>query len=310
MRVRNAIAILLLAAIVGCVANPNGPLRGQRGVPGPIEAAVSGPELGLITDEKLQVVDMKPFGAAAQAGVQIGDILVSIAPAPPLPPGQEPTPYPLPQDVRPIIVDEQGQPIGPTPVPGETMYIPGSPLVVPTPVIQLEPAMATAVVAATATAAAQYTAEAATPVVIDPDELATFEAIQATAIAQATVVYVPTDEYYLSPEAQATAVALAATSAAQMVYADYLECLNSVSDEVRTCTEPGSYVLTETVFFTEGQRVKPKIRSYPPNRMILTVLRDGQEIEIEVIPGPRGARNPEVDPEATNTPIPSSYEYY
>ena len=291
MRIRYVIAILILAAIAGCVANPTGPWRERAGVPGHVEGALPSPELGIIADEKMQVVDLLPLGAAAQAGVQIGDVLVSIEPAPPLPPGQEPTPYPLPQDVVVIEVDQQGTPLAPTPLPGQSTYIPGSPLVAPTPAILLEPAAAATIAAATATAAVQLTAVAATPTTSDPAEVATIEAMQATTVA------------------------LAATSEARVAEERYRDCLaytEAHPDYPKTkCLPPGGEVLTNTVFFTEagGEWAKAKIFTYPPQRMILTVLRDGQEIKIEVIPGPPTGR-PDRDPQATPTPIPPSYYFF
>ena len=118
MRAQSAIAILLLATIAGCAANPLGFLRGEKAVPVvDYAAAFAAPELGIITDENRRVVDIEPRGAAAQGGVQVGDILLSIAPAPELPPSEEPASTLLseaaPDDTIIVEIDNNGQPISP-----------------------------------------------------------------------------------------------------------------------------------------------------------------------------------------------------
>lgn len=283
MRIRYVIAILFLAAIAGCAAPAT--------QTGPGQAMLAAPELGLIVNEKMEVVDMMPLGAAAKAGVQIGDILVSIEPAPPLPPGQEPTPEPVPQDVITIIADEHGRILEPTPVPGEAVYIPGSPVEPPTPIISLTGAPESPAVATTPEG--QVPSPVSTPDLIDPEATATAAAMQATAIA-----------------ASATAVAEEEQKA-------YVACLeDAANDPVLSeewCIPPGGTVLTDTVYFTETARIKWKfVRSDGPNRMLLTVIRNGEEIKIEVTPArPNRDRPDQPDRgQATKTPIPPSYHYF
>ncbi len=85
LQARHAAACLLLVMILALAA-----CRSASTATG----ACPAPILGIITDENYQVIELYPAGAAAQAGVQIGDILISISPGPPLPPG-EPTPTPF-----------------------------------------------------------------------------------------------------------------------------------------------------------------------------------------------------------------------
>jgi hypothetical protein len=47
---------------------------------GSSSAMCAGPDLGVVADENLRVVDLEPQGAAIQAGIQTGDVLISIAP--------------------------------------------------------------------------------------------------------------------------------------------------------------------------------------------------------------------------------------
>ena len=293
MRIRYTVAVLVLAAIAGCAVNPTGLLRRPQEAPGPVEVSFVPPELGIVIDEHYRVVDMEPLGAAAQAGVQIGDILISVSPAGDLPPGTEATltPYPPSGDVIVLPPDGQGQPIA-TPIPGVQTPALSAVLVDPA----LEPTAAVAAATATAgfaTVVAQLTVQAATPEVRDPEVLATIEAFDATAVA------------------------LAATADARIAYESYQNCLNFVSTDPATpppsCAPPGRGVLTETVFFTDTQRERVKaIIAYsdPPNRMILKVLRDGQELELLVVPGPPAADRPGRDPEATVTPVWPPYDYF
>jgi hypothetical protein len=125
---------------------------------------------------------------------------------------------------------------------------------------------------------------------------------------------------------QATTVAQQATEAANLEKELYQGCLAALASAKKnpelfrpTCDEPGSNVLTDTVYFTETERVMPKIwRSDPLNRMILTVRRDDKEIKFQLVAGPpiqdhldQPDRDPNVSPLLTPpTPLPPTYYYY
>lgn len=69
MSVRLSIMMLLVLALVGCTGTP------QYG--GTAASSVA-PVLGVVTDEKLQVVEVVSGGAAEHAGIQRGDILLDL----------------------------------------------------------------------------------------------------------------------------------------------------------------------------------------------------------------------------------------
>ena len=48
------------------------------GTPGPVAASYAAPELGIVVDEKMQVVNVESNSAADEAGVQVGDLLQSL----------------------------------------------------------------------------------------------------------------------------------------------------------------------------------------------------------------------------------------
>jgi hypothetical protein len=80
MKMKAAVAsFVALRVVVGCTSVGTGG--------GPIAVTFDGlwaaAELGVITDERLQVIEVLPDSAAAQAGIQQGDILVSVAPVAP-----------------------------------------------------------------------------------------------------------------------------------------------------------------------------------------------------------------------------------
>lgn len=82
-----------MLTVVGC-ALPTGSV-------GMAEASFAPPELGIATDEKLQVIAIQVGSAAEKAGVQVGDVLVSLTLLP-SEPSDDPT---LPEG---FTVDDDG----------------------------------------------------------------------------------------------------------------------------------------------------------------------------------------------------------
>lgn len=214
----------------------------RRAAPGSMIVDYPAPELSILTDENYQVIDMDPEGAGARAGIQIGDILVSMSPGEPQL-GDAPTPTPFHCGlILPSYVDAQSRVryATPTPVP-----LPEVGYAAPQPISPLT-----------------------------PDQL-------------------------VIPELTAGCM-------------DYYDCLNLPPDDPRQpCTEPGTNVLTTTVYFTEGRLINQIISSLDPsNRMLLRLLRNGQVVEIAVTSARPNSWEWQWEHGLTPTPVPLDYHYY
>jgi hypothetical protein len=86
------VSLLTGALVVSCIG---GPISGS--------AACAAPTLGLVTDDRLQVIEVMPGSAAEQAGVEAGDVLLDLTWIP------SDEPMQLCNDV--IYVDASGSPL-------------------------------------------------------------------------------------------------------------------------------------------------------------------------------------------------------
>lgn len=235
--------------------------------------ACAAPILGIITDENYQVVDLAPEGAAAQAGVQVGDILISISPGPPLPPG-EPTPTPFvcndviisvwpftPLDRLPVALTE-------TPTPRAKAR--GVPISPSSPLATVMPKMAAAQPVSPLTQPASPLAE-----------------------SMATPAYaMPTPDLELA-----------------MALRPYETCMADRTREYRDCVRLHPSVLTSTVYFTQGQQPDWKT-SNSSNRILLKLRRGDQELELVMTPNYEGHRRRAAQMHETPTPFPPDYHGY
>jgi hypothetical protein len=81
MKMRLALFVLVGAVIAGCAVNAMFNARQERLVT--VQAALPGGELGITTDENMQVVSIARGSVAEEAGIQVGDVLLAIVPLEP-----------------------------------------------------------------------------------------------------------------------------------------------------------------------------------------------------------------------------------
>ena len=77
------VAVVVALGVAACVQSTTPaatqPTAGAVvGTPGPVAASYAAPELGIVVDEKMQVVNVESNSAAEEAGVQVGDLLQSL----------------------------------------------------------------------------------------------------------------------------------------------------------------------------------------------------------------------------------------
>jgi hypothetical protein len=240
--------------------------------------ACAAPFLGITTDENYQVIELYPEGAAAQAGVQIGDILISISPGPPLAPGEPiPTPFVCNDTINgparwywPLWNwlrwewPRWNWPWSAASAATPTLIPPTSPLPTTTPI----------------------------PGVI---------AQPSSPLAESTI-----DPIHVTPTPDVTYEA---------AWKPYHECMviamSGPNPSSSSCLAINPGTLTSTVYFTEGQWINWKISaSNPSNRMLLKLRRGDQELEILVISSNIGWRRTTTQMQETPTPVPSDYHLY
>ena len=106
MKTFPSVMVLALLALAGC-ASGNG-MTSPLFAPAPA-AAFAAPQMGVVADENLRVVEVLPGKAAEAAGLQVGDILLDLTWIP------SDAPAYVPEGSDTILLDAQGSPL-PIPV--------------------------------------------------------------------------------------------------------------------------------------------------------------------------------------------------